>query len=297
MNVGPKVADITPFNKIAQTGYTGPTAPNFNVQPKLPTPPAGIQDGIKMANAQPAGVQNIGAPEFTKSQQIPIPDATEPVTLTGSLSKVLEDPVGFAREVGEGDALMGAGKIGMYAAAPFAEDILQPPEFNMDRSEDEKYDPTRRLYLNNDTGLRLLPNLNQPMRAAKGGAIKSYAIGGNVGNPSVGGGLSDLYNRPEGQTTQNISSDAYGLGRLSQLGSEQAMNQAKTLGYAEGGVASLDLPDPSTAAPAPESVENMVVNETAKTEMLENKLNDFFGALKWEMASVESQNAKKFFEF
>jgi DNA polymerase elongation subunit (family B) len=30
---------------------------------------------------------------------------------------------------------------------------------------------------------------------------------------------------------------------------------------------------------------------------LENKLNDFFGALKWEMASVESQNAKKFFEF
>ena len=30
---------------------------------------------------------------------------------------------------------------------------------------------------------------------------------------------------------------------------------------------------------------------------LENKLNDFFGALKWEMASAESQNAKKFFEF
>ena len=30
---------------------------------------------------------------------------------------------------------------------------------------------------------------------------------------------------------------------------------------------------------------------------LENKLNDFFVALKWEMASVESQNAKKFFEF
>ena len=30
---------------------------------------------------------------------------------------------------------------------------------------------------------------------------------------------------------------------------------------------------------------------------LENKLNDFFGALKWEMASAESQTAKKFFEF
>jgi DNA polymerase elongation subunit (family B) len=37
-------------------------------------------------------------------------------------------------------------------------------------------------------------------------------------------------------------------------------------------------------------------DEIYKAE-LENKLNDFFGALKWEMASVESQNAKKFFEF
>jgi hypothetical protein len=30
---------------------------------------------------------------------------------------------------------------------------------------------------------------------------------------------------------------------------------------------------------------------------LENKLNDFYGALKWEMASADSQNAKKFFVF
>jgi hypothetical protein len=73
------------------------------------------------------------------------------------------------------------------------------------------------------------------MRAAQGGAIKSYAMGGNVGNPSVGGGLSDLYNRPEGQTLQNISNDGYGLGRLSNLGNEQARYQAQILGYADGG--------------------------------------------------------------
>jgi hypothetical protein len=30
---------------------------------------------------------------------------------------------------------------------------------------------------------------------------------------------------------------------------------------------------------------------------LENKLTDFYNALKWEMASADSQNAKKFFEF
>jgi len=37
-------------------------------------------------------------------------------------------------------------------------------------------------------------------------------------------------------------------------------------------------------------------DEIYKAE-LENKLGDFYGALKWEMASVESQTAKKFFEF
>jgi hypothetical protein len=52
------------------------------------------------------------------------------------------------------------------------------------------------------------------------------------------------------------------------------MTQAQTLGYAEGGVASLELPDPSKTAPAPENLESMIINETAKTEMLENQLNN-----------------------
>jgi hypothetical protein len=239
MNV-PKVADTTPFNKIAQTGYTGPTAPNFNVQPKLPTPPAGIQDGIKIADAQSMGVQNIGAPEFTKPQQISIPDATEPVTLTGSLSKALEDPVGFARHVGEGDALMGAGKIGMYGASPFMEGALEAPEFSMNRSEAERYDPNRRLNLSNDTGLRLLPNLNLSKTAREGGMINSYALGGAVDvNPPEGGGISDLYNRPEGQRSMPLSSNGYGIGRLNNLAGEQSMTQAQTLGYAMGGLTAL----------------------------------------------------------
>jgi hypothetical protein len=37
-------------------------------------------------------------------------------------------------------------------------------------------------------------------------------------------------------------------------------------------------------------------DEIYKAE-LENKLTDFYGALKWEMASLESQTSKKFFEF
>jgi hypothetical protein len=247
MNVGPKVADTTPFNKIAQTGYTGPAAPNFNVQPKLPTPPAaGIQGNINIADARPVGVQNIGAPEFTKPQQISIPDATEPVTLTGGVSKALEDPVGFARHIGEGDALMGAGKIGMYGASPFMEGMLEAPEFSMNRSEDERYDPNRRLNLSNDTGLRLLPNLNLSKTAKEGGMISSYALGGAIDvNPPEGGGISDLYNRPEGQRSMPLSSNGYGIGRLNNLAGEQSMTQAQTLGYAMGGLTALKQGGPS----------------------------------------------------
>ena len=82
-----------------------------------------------------------------------------------------------------------------------------------------------------DTGLRLV---------AKGGYINGYAIGGAVNtNPSVGGGLSDLYNRPEGATTQPLSTDGYGIGRLNNLAGEQSMTQAQTLGYAMGGLTAL----------------------------------------------------------
>ena len=34
------------------------------------------------------------------------------------------------------------------------------------------------------------------------------------------------------------------------------------------------LPDPSKTAPAPENLESMIINETAKTEMLANQLNN-----------------------
>jgi hypothetical protein len=131
----------------------------------------------------------------------------------------VKNPVDFARHVGEGDALMGGAKIGMYAASPFIEGMMEPQTFTYTDPEKDKYrGPQGQLNLSDrfDTGLRL-------------------AAGGTVGNPSVGGGLSDLYNRPEGQNTGPISEDGYGLGRLSQLGGEQARYQAQILGYAEGG--------------------------------------------------------------
>jgi hypothetical protein len=163
----------------------------------------------------------------------------------------VKNPVDFARHIGEGDALLGGAKIGMYAASPFMGDMLKPEEYaGYQDPEKGKYTgPQGQLNLSDkySTGLKLLPNLNQPIRAAQGGAINSYAIGGAVGNPSVGGGLSDLYNRPEGQGLDNISSEGYGIGRLNTLASQESLQNAKTLGYAEGGSLNLnELPTLNT---------------------------------------------------
>ena len=82
-----------------------------------------------------------------------------------------------------------------------------------------------------DTGLRLV---------AKGGYINGYALGGAVNpNPPEGGGISDLYNRPEGQISAPLSMDNYGVGRLSSLANQQSLEEAKTLGYAMGGLTAL----------------------------------------------------------
>ena len=130
-----------------------------------------------------------------------------------------------------------AGGTAMDLATPIGGGVLaglEPSDLYGNPMQDDKkdkYDPYSKLNLSNDTGLRLV---------AKGGYINGYALGGAVNpNPPEGGGLSDLYNRPEGQISGPISSSAYGLGRLSNLGSEQARYQAQTLGYAMGGLTAL----------------------------------------------------------
>jgi hypothetical protein len=170
----------------------------------------------------------------------------------------------YTKAIGADSALGALGK----TALPFGgaavmggleeSDIYGKP---MQRAEAEKYDPYARLDLGSDTGLRLV---------AKGGYIDGYAMGGTVQS----GGIRDLYGTPDNPPTMSSGLGGFGLGRLNDLASEQAKTQAQTLGYAEGGVASLELPDPSKTVSAPENLENMIINETAKTEMLENKLNN-----------------------
>jgi hypothetical protein len=134
---------------------------------------------------------------------------------SNQFATAVKNPVDFARHVGEGDALAGGAKIGMYAASPFIEGMMEPQTFTYTDPEKDKYrGPQGQLNLSDrfDTGLRL----------AAGGTITS-------------GGIRDLYGTPDNQPTMSPGLGGFGLGRLNNLAGEQAMTQAQTLGYAEGG--------------------------------------------------------------
>lgn len=92
-------------------------------------------------------------------------------------------------------------------------DIYGDP-INMDEAKKKQaYDPNRSLNLSGDTGLRLY---------ADGGAIQS-------------GGIRDLYGSSDNPEISPPPTSGYGLGRLSNLASQQAKTQAQTYGYAMGG--------------------------------------------------------------
>jgi hypothetical protein len=93
--------------------------------------------------------------------------------------------------------------------------MMEPQTFTYTDPEKDKYrGPQGQLNLSDrfDTGLRL----------AAGGTITS-------------GGIRDLYGTPDNQPTMSPGLGGFGLGRLNNLAGEQAMTQAQTLGYAEGG--------------------------------------------------------------
>jgi len=114
--------------------------------------------------------------------------------------------------------IAGYGKIAMpiggAALGGLEPSDLYGKPINMDEAKKkEAYDPYSRLDLSGDTGLRL------------------YAEGGTIAT----GGIRDLYGSSDNQTQAPLSRDGYGLGRLNQLGNQQSLSQAQTLGYAMGG--------------------------------------------------------------
>jgi hypothetical protein len=126
-------------------------------------------------------------------------------------------------------AFTDAGGTAMDLAMPVGTAVLsgmEPPTYAgyQDPDKDKYRGPQGQLNLSDkfDTGLRLV---------AEGGYIDGYAEGGTIAT----GGIRDLYGTPDNQTQAPLSTDGYGLGRLNQLGNQQSLSQAQTLGYAEGG--------------------------------------------------------------
>ena len=194
---------------------TTQTLPNFAAGPNF-TPTAPISPTAQMA--ENLGNVGSGIKNLTGFGDMSIGDAYSKFTQAGGTAGQLAMPVGGALLAGLEPKDLGYSEDG----------FMKDPDTGKYRG------PQGQLNLSDkySSGLRLI---------AEGGAINSYALGGTVSNPSVGGGLSDLYNRPEGQALENISNDGYGIGRLSQLGGEQARYQAQTLGYADGGDVSMNL--------------------------------------------------------
>jgi hypothetical protein len=208
---------------------------DYLISPTSTTPTTGMRNLGESFASRPVGVDIPGATTASSNQNMFSGITEQAGKFPEQFGAAVSDPVGFARHIGEGDALLGGAKIGMYGASPFMEDILKPQEYvGYQDPEKGKYTgPQGQLNLSDrySTGLKLLPNLNNPIRAAEGGYINGYATGGSIQS----GGIRDLYGTPDNQPTISPGLSGFGLGRLNNLASEQAMTQAQTLGYAKGG--------------------------------------------------------------
>lgn len=131
-------------------------------------------------------------------QSLSLSDAYGKFTKAGGTAADLALPVGGAVLAGLEPSDLGYGTGNLY----------EDPDKGKYRG------PMGQLNLSNrfDTGLRL----------ATGGTIQS-------------GGIRDLYGTPDNPPAMSSGLGGFGLGRLNNLAGEQAMTQAQTLGYADGG--------------------------------------------------------------
>jgi hypothetical protein len=121
---------------------------------------------------------------------------------------------GVGAKTGMGALAKTALPIGGAALGGIEPSDLYGEPINMEEAKKKQaYNPSASLNLSGDTGLRL------------------YATGGTIQS----GGIRDLYGTPDNQPTISPGLSGFGLGRLNQLGNQQSLSQAQTLGYAMGG--------------------------------------------------------------
>jgi hypothetical protein len=179
--------------------------PNFAAGPNF-TPTAPLSPTAQAA--QNLGDLGTGVKNLTGFGDMSISDAYGKFTQAGGTAADLAMPVGGAVLSGLEPSDLGYGVGNLY----------EDPDKGKYRG------PQGQLNLSDkfDTGLRLV---------AKGGYIDGYAMGGTVQSS----GIRDLYGTPDNPPTMSSGLGGFGLGRLNNLANEQAMSQAQTLGYEEGG--------------------------------------------------------------
>jgi hypothetical protein len=228
------------FNSVGATpamgAVTGATVPTIS---QAASTLGDATSNFGMFNTGATGATSALAPSASQIAQSQLAQPSLLGDASSRLGDMYEGASQFAKDP------FGAGYDAFKTAGGNTMDLLSPvAAVGMEALKPEPYagykDPDTGKYRGPEGQLNLSDRFNTGLRLiAKGGEIKSYAMGGNVGNPSVGGGLSDLYNRPEGQALENISNDGYGIGRLNNLAGEQSRYQAQTLGYAMGGLTAL----------------------------------------------------------
>jgi hypothetical protein len=126
----------------------------------------------------------------------------------------------FKQAGGEGGIPLETGEAAMKLGSPVAGAALSLYEPPMPKPY---IDPDTGKYRGPEGQLNLGDQFDTGLRLATGGTIQS-------------GGIRDLYGTPDNQPTISPGLSGFGLGRLNNLASEQAMTQAQTLGYAQGGL-------------------------------------------------------------
>jgi hypothetical protein len=202
---------------------------------------------------------------------------------TGAMN-ALKDPVGFFGKAGPG-TMMNA----VTLASPLM--AIQPPEYKApeDTSYQMKYEGP---YSAQDRSPRTFTEDELMANRTAGSPELSYF--GNT-NPYPGfnkapgyaqGGVAELYGNPDGTAAQNTLAEPYGLGRLNNLASAAATENAKVVGFdaggyipTMGGVASYGVAptDLSTVAAIPNADGTQASTPNGLSSLLGNAITDPMG--------------------
>jgi hypothetical protein len=195
-----------------------PASPFVSQTPGLSTSTLGIKEiPSSLGQAMPGGGGYAG--DLSGTLQ----------TAGENFGTLMKNPMEVMGDYGYGSSALLAGGPLLAGLEPSDLGYSDKPLYN-DPDKGKYRGPQGQLNLSDkyDTGLRLV---------AKGGYIDGYATGGTIQS----GGIRDLYGTPDNQPTISPGLSGFGLGRLNNLAGEQALNQAQTLGYAEGGDVGMNI--------------------------------------------------------